>query len=245
MDLKFSTIKSNFITNFKYLLLVKMKNLILTFLAAFFLLISCKNESIVKYKKETLPDNFSYKIIQDNSDIIIEKNQLAIEINQKLTEGQIATLAEKLFNSKKKQRRFYIAYLLEGMKYGSGAWATSHYDPELDIQILGSSLIEDENMAKISMEQIDGEVIGKWKEDLYNSYIYIIFKKENKYYLKTIYKNGQTVINELLELKVQKTTKYLYKNGGYDREYFQLNFEGNLELYDKENIKFFTALKVQ
>ncbi|WP_353150392.1 hypothetical protein [Chryseobacterium sp.] len=61
----------------------------------------------------------------------IEKNQLEVEINQKLTKGQLATLAEELYNTKDKQRRFYIFYNLKGNENGFMTWATSHFDPEL------------------------------------------------------------------------------------------------------------------
>ena len=146
-----------------------MKNLILTAFTAVLLLVSCDSGTIGKYKKEPLPDTFSYNVIEDITNVALEKNKLTLEINQKLTEGQIATHAEKLFNSKEKQRRFYIFYQLSGMKNGSGAWATSHFDPELDIQILGSTTQQDENANKVSKEQIDGGVIGKWREEQYTS----------------------------------------------------------------------------
>lgn len=220
-----------------------MKNLILTVFTVFFLLVSCDSGTIGKYKKEPLPDNFSYNIIEDNSNIALEKNQLTLEINQKLTEGQIATLAEKLFNSKEKQRRFYIFYQLSGMKNGSGAWAISHFDPELDIQILGSTSEQDENASKISEQEIDGEIIGKWREEQYTSSNYIIYKKDNKTFLKTIFKNGQTSEEELSEQKVQNGLKYVYKEGGYSGEYFVLNSSGDLEFYNNENKNFTTALK--
>ncbi|MFW5886724.1 MAG: hypothetical protein ACOCUL_03100 [Bacteroidota bacterium] len=220
-----------------------MKNLILTVFTVFLLLISCDSGTVGKYKKEPLPDSFSYNIIEDNSNIALEKNQLTLEINQKLTEGQIATLAEKLFNSKEKQRRFYIFYQLSGMKNVSGAWAISHFDPELDIQILGSTSEQDENANKISEQEIDGEIIGKWREEQYTSSNYIIYKKDNKTFLKTIFKNGQTSEEELSEQKVQNGLKYVYKEGGYNGEYFVLNSIGDLEFYNNENKNFTTALK--
>ena len=93
------------------------------------ILTSCDNDRIGTYTKEPLPSDFSYRVLKDESKPSLEKNQLTVEINEKLTEGQIATLAEKLYKSKDEQRRFYIFYLLPGMKDGSGAWATSHFDP--------------------------------------------------------------------------------------------------------------------
>lgn len=112
-----------------------MKKLI-TILFGIILLISCRNNAkIGKYIKEPIPENFLYEITKDESDASIGKNQLEIEISEKLTEGQIATLAEELYNSKKKQRRFYIFYKLKNVE-SSTAWAISHFDPELEIEIL-------------------------------------------------------------------------------------------------------------
>lgn len=220
-----------------------MKNLIFTTVTTVLLLSSCESETIGKYKKEAFPDGFEYNIIEDASNEFLEKNELTVEINQKITEGQIATLAEELFNSKPEQRRFYIFILLPGMKNGSGAWATSHFDPELQIQILGSTSEQDKNANAKANEKIDGEIIGKWREELYTSANYIIFKKDNKIYLRTIYKDGQTVDEELKEKN--KGTRFDYKNGGYNGEYFVLNDKGELEFYNTENKNFTTATKIK
>ena len=54
------------------------------------LLIS-ESDTIGKYKKEELPQEFEYKIITEDSKKNLDKNQLEVEISNKLTEGQIAT----------------------------------------------------------------------------------------------------------------------------------------------------------
>jgi len=210
-------------------------------LFAFILLISCSgNTKIGKYTKEPLPENFSYEIIKDESDADLEKNQLEVEISGKLTEGQIATLAEELFNSKDQQRRFYIFYKLKGVENSVAAWATSHFDPELEIDIIGSTTAEDINKDKLS-EKIDGEVIGKWDENKYTFSNLIIYKKDNKTFIRTIFKNGQTSDVELNEKKTDKGIRYDYKDGGYNGEYFILNNDNGLELYNSENKNFTTA----
>jgi hypothetical protein len=87
-----------------------MKYLILAFLG-FLIFASCNESSTIgKYKKEPLPSDFTYRITKDDSDDASDKNSLIVEISKKLTVEQIATLAEELYNSKSKKRRFYIFY---------------------------------------------------------------------------------------------------------------------------------------
>lgn len=222
-----------------------MKNLITALISIIFLFTSCENSTIGKYKKEKLPEGFSYNILEDNSNATLEKNSLTVEINQKLTEGQIATLAEELYNSKEEQRRFYIFYQLSDLQNSNTTWATSHFDPELDIEIIGSSSKEDENMSKISTEKVDGTIIGKWKEDKIISAIYTIYKKESKIFIQTIYKNGQIADEELTEKNISNKIRYDYKNGEYNGEYFIINANKDLEFYNSENKNFTTAFKTK
>ena len=207
------------------------------------ILTSCDDNKIGGYTKEPLPADFSYKVLKDESKLTLEKNQLTIEINEKLTEGQVATLAEKLYKSKDKQRRFYIFYLLPGMKDGSGAWATSHFDPDLKIDITGATPKEEASV-NAAAEKVEGDIIGKWHEEQYTSADYVIFKKDNKTSIRTIFKNGQTSDEELKSKKTINSTRYDYKEGGTNGEYFILNSSGELEFYNKENKKFTTATKL-
>lgn len=217
-----------------------MRKLFFAFLTLL-LITSCGKETkIGKYTKEPLPENFKYEITEDNSNEALEKNQLSVELSSKLTEGQIATIAEELFNTKDKQRRFYISYNLKGVENTGIFWAISNFDPELEIEIIGSTIKQDKAKDKLA-EKVEGEVIGKWDENKYTFSNLIIYKKDKKTFIKTVYKNGQTSDVELKETKNDKGIRYDYKDGGYNGEYFILNSNNGLELYNSENKNFTTA----
>ena len=196
--------------------------------------------SVSKYKKEPLPTDFSYKIIEDKSNDALEKNELTLEINKKISVEQIATLADKFFSTKKKQRRFYIFYLLPSMKIGSGAWATSHFDPELDIKIIGATKEQESSMKK-SSDSVEGEIIGKWHEEQYTKSTYIIFKKQNKTLLRILFSNGQISDEEIVMIEKNKQKRINYKGDGYNGEYFILNKDKTLGFYNSEGKNFTTA----
>lgn len=205
------------------------------------LLIS-ESDTIGKYKKEELPQEFEYKIITDDSNKNLDKNQLEVEINKKLTEGQIATLAEELFNSKEKQSRFYIYYDLNDESNNRiNNWAISHFDPELEISINGSANIQDNQML-LEAKKVDGNIIGIFDESEATASFYTLYEKSNKVYLKTSFKNGQSMIEELERTTTNKGVR-LNSREEKNGEYFILR-EGVLDFYNKENIVFASALKV-
>lgn len=208
-----------------------MKNL--TFLISIILFASCAdNSTIGKYTKEKLPDDFSYKVIKDESDPAFEKNQITIEINQKISNGQIATLADKLFSSKPKQRRFYMFYIVSGMKVGSGAWATSHFDPEIEIMILGATEQEEEMLDNVTIES--GEIIGKWKEvDPVMSCTWIIFLEGDQYKIKAVYMDGSQSTEILSKSNYDNLIRFDYSDNEFG-EYLLIEKNGNLGIYDTD-----------
>lgn len=195
-----------------------------------------------KYIKEDLPSNFEYRIIKDESNPSIEKNQLEVEINQKLTEGQIATLAEELYNTKDKQRRFYIFYILKGNENSIVAWATSHFDPELEISISGSTNTEDNKML-LEAKKVKGNIIGIFNEHDYTFSLYTVYENNGKIFVKTSFKDGQYMIEEMLKSNTTNGIKLINVNGGSQGEYFILNNDV-LEFYNKENKMFTFGFKI-
>jgi len=205
------------------------------------LLIS-ESDTIGKYKKEELPQEFEYKIITDDSNKNLDKNQLEVEISNKLTEGQIATLAEKLFDSKEKQRRFYIFYdLKEENNNRIDNWATSHFDPELEISINGSTSKQDSTML-IEAKKVNGNIIGIFEEPEATASFYTLYENGGKTFLKTSFKNGQLMIEELVKTTTNRGIRLNTKEE-VNGEYFILS-DGVLRFYNKENIVFASASKV-
>ena len=90
-------------------------------------------------------------------------------------------------------------------------------------------------------EKIDGELIGKWKLFSLNE-VLIIFKKNKKIYLKAIQEGCKPLNDELMQRKSSKGVRYDYKKDGHFGEYFILNKNNELELYDRLNNRFTTAL---
>jgi len=88
-----------------------------------------------------------------------------IRLENKVSKDFLHKLANHLKDSdSQKYDRFFIVYLLPEMKPGAGAWATSHFDPELEVKILGMT-IEEEEKLKIKSEPSSDNTLGEWLDE--------------------------------------------------------------------------------
>lgn len=182
-----------------------------------------------KYKKEPLPDSFTYSVAEDNSNPVLDKNELVINISEKLSVEQLATLADEVFKSKPRQKRFYIFYELPNTP---GTWATSHFDPDLEISILGFTQEQDEHNKE---DLVDMTIIGKWSTEKFG-FTVIYFKDANQIEkIKTIYSAGGESIEDVKSSLIDEETRIDYDNN--HGEYFIIQRDGKLGLYS-ENGKY-------
>ena len=82
-----------------------------------------------------IPNDVSYTIV---SSAVTPgfKRTLDIRLNRKVPEEVLRTIATQLKNSDEHTyERTFIMYYLPGMEVGSLAWATSHFDPDLQVCI--------------------------------------------------------------------------------------------------------------
>lgn len=188
----------------------------------------------------SIPSDVKYTVLSEVKNDSINKVNLDIQLNKKVDEKVLGAIGEKLKSDLKLDNysKIWIFYYLPNMTVGSGAWASTHFTPNLEIKILGATENQMEASIKKSNE-IDGKVIGKWKEDQYTNSVYIIYEKDNQLIIRTIFSNGQQSDAKLKASIDNTSTRYDYLSNGYNGEYFKVNSNKELEFYNKEN-KLFT-----
>jgi len=82
-------------------------------------------------------ERFNWSVINETKVANI-KRQLDIRIDQKISKESLRTLALKIRSQDPAQyQRTFILYFLPGMRTDAGAWASTHFDPDLDVRIIG------------------------------------------------------------------------------------------------------------
>jgi len=194
-----------------------------------------------KQKKRT-----EYTIIEKNC-LLPYKCSLSIRIKEKINEGQLKELANKIKKSlsqkEQKANKIFIAYLLPNMKLNAGAWATSHFTPFLEIKIIGVSKEIDAKL-KNNKVKYDGKVVGQWVQNQ-DKHVCAFVKKKGTLYFYNIYSDGSEGKVKLIKKRVDGKIRY-YEKGRNTGEYFSINLSGNLEAYDEDgfiDLYTFTILK--
>lgn len=189
-----------------------------------------------------IPNDVSYSVLTTRT-IPSIKRSLEVRLNKKVPEEILRRIAQKLkSDGSRDYDRTFITYYLPGMKVGAGAWATSHFDPALRIQILGLSTGATKSRpAKAG--STDQKVIGRWIDEVMASRI-TIFKKGRLVYVEHLFKDGSTGEIEVFEEKIPRGQGFIPVKASATGDHWVIDSRGNLQLRDSEGL-IRTAMKLR
>ena len=197
-----------------------------------------EKSSVVSEKIVNIPE---YKIIEDTVKRDI-KRTVEVELASRTNEEGLRALAEKIYGlSDVKVERTFIGYRLADAHKDNSFWATTNYDPELEVRILGSSASDYEKVKNAPLPE--GEIIGTWLVSRGVDYKMSAYKKDGQTYIQNIHSDGSTS-DEVYELTQSDKGIKLQDEAGKDfGEYFIINQKGDLEFWS-DNGNYYTAPKV-
>ena len=130
------------------------------------------------------------------------------------------------------------------MKVGAGAWATSHFNPVLDVRILGLSIEEEKRLVAESIST-KRQVIGSWLDESPGIGGRIaIFREGGKLYIEQKFKDGSSMKKKLVEKKTSLGRRFDKVEGSTSGEHWVIDSQGNLQIRDNDGI-IVTANKIR
>jgi len=220
----------------------EMKRLIamLTLVAVLFLVATPASE-----KLKISSNEIQYTIINEEKFLNI-KTSLDIRLKSEVNKETIKKIAHELRkDGRRNYQRVFINYYLPGMKVGEGAYALSHFNPNLEVQIMGLTKEEKTQLLK-KTSLSESNLIGRWIDDSpYSGKVITISRNANTLELsiKSSYKDGSEGSKKLIE-KIVNGQKRWIEEGNVFGEYYVLNNDGNLSIYDaKDLIKTYPKIK--
>ena len=196
-----------------------------------------------KRKTPTVPADVSYSIIESTAFRDL-KRSLTIRLNKRVSEETLRALAVELKSKDpKKYKRTFIAYYLPDMQVGAGAWATTHYNPHMEIKILGLT-IDQEKALKQQPSDPSRKIIGRWIDDRpHVGHKITVFRNGRKVYWENFFPDGSSNLKEVISKPSPIGRKILDKGGNDFGEYYVVGKDGHLQMRDKDGI-FYTAKKI-
>lgn len=178
----------------------------------------------------------TYSII-DSDTFLDYKRSLDVRLNKKVSEETLRAIALKLkAQDSRNYERTFICYYLPDMEVGAGAWATTHFNPNLDVRILGLTAEQEETL-KQQPDDPSREVIGSWLDEspFIGSRI-TIFRQNGKLFIENTYKDGSSGKKEIVEKLSGKDRTFRRKEGSSVGEFYLIDNQGNLQMWDEEGI---------
>jgi hypothetical protein len=179
-------------------------------------------------------ESVNYTIIK-KTNIADVKGTIDIRLEKKVTENFLQKLALKLRDAEpRKYDRLFITYYLPGMRPGSGAWATTHFAPNLKVEILGTT-IDEEKALSSGPKNTSREIIGEWLDEVpFVGAKYTLMKKNDKITMVRKFKDGSGSEKEMIQVNQSGRTRFEEKGGNRHGEYYLIERDGNLGAYDQQ-----------
>jgi len=182
-----------------------------------------------KSKNTDVVSKHSYRIVRDDRTARI-KRSVEVRIDERLTKAQLTAIAKQIKSSDKTQyERTFISYLLPHEKSGEGCYATTHYDPDLKVDVYGATEAEYEKILGISPDSDDREVIGVWldQEPMFTSKI-TLYRSNGTTYVESIYKDFD-IVAEVREIQTESGIVY---DNVKNPDVYRIAKNGNLQLLE-------------
>lgn len=198
--------------------------------------------SIVVLSLQSAAASPAYKIEKDVPGGFLPKfdRTVEIELPERITEKELEVIAKEVYDPKFKNT--LIGYRIKGEKKG-GYWATTHYLPNMKVEIIAGTKEEIDQLKKILMPDVSGS-LGTWlvpggipiqatiAKDVDGSHTFgIMFRHGESVFT-------ESMISELSNGQLRYYTAMDKKNG----KFYAIGKDGSLEVWDSKKGLIYTAL---
>ena len=155
-----------------------------------------------------------------------------VRLEERVPESSIRNIAEEIKRREAEEcERIFIVHYLPGMEVNAGAWATSHFTPNLEVRILGQT-VEQANSAP---PLLDGEVVGRWRRDVLPAGWLTIVRRDDQLIARWDYTDGSNSENSLDESQLPDG-RLRFEDQGENAfgEYYIVETDGRIGLYDED-----------
>lgn len=180
--------------------------------------------------RQSSGSNANFSIISE--DVVPgERRSLDVRLAEPVDEETLAAIARRLrAQDERSFQRTFIVYYLPGMEVDAGGWATSHFNPDLEVRVLG--MHGGGEIGQLRAEY-DENVVGAWENNQPGSASrYILLEEDGSFEFVRVFPDGSSDRFGVVECCGKRRFWDPQNRFG---EYFLIR-NGRLELHDEEGL---------
>lgn len=191
----------------------------------------------------TVP-KLQYSVLKDEA-IPGIKRVIEVRLSRSATKDELRAIATKLKHAKpEKYDRTFIFYVLPDWNDSQGAWATTHFDPTLEVRILGLTSDEVAALKNVPPQPSSREILGSWLDDSPMVGCRLtIFRENGRWYMEYTWKGGSSYTAPLIERGTSGGRRFDKPESTFG-DHWIIDFRGDLEIRDNDGL-ITTAKKIK
>lgn len=162
------------------------------------------------------------------------KRTVEIELTEKVDEMRLKEIAESVYENG--FDRTFIGYRIRGETRPT-YWATTHYNPKLEVRIISPSFRESEAM---TAETPEGRVLGKWLVHYGFEYVVTFVDGEGGIRIHSKFADGSSSNDRATVEMINGQRRFYTESSREHGEYFVIAESGDLEMWSA-NGNYYTA----
>ena len=165
------------------------------------------------------------------------KRSVDVLLQKKVTESALESIAHDIRSrASQEYDRTFVLYYLPGMEVGAGAWATSHFNPALEVRILGLSTADEGRMATSPPGLGDVTIIGCWlDESPFAGGRIALLEAGGQLYMDRTFKDGSGMKTRVVEGQSALGRRFDPVESSHG-DYWILDNQGGLQVRDGEGL---------
>lgn len=191
-----------------------------------------KSESSAFTEQAYTPKAPRYTILNESS-IPGIKRQLKVLLPEKVSRDELAQIAIELKNvDSGSYPRTFITYVLPNWNDSAGAWATTHFNPNLEIHIQGLTQEAEQQFQNVE-DAPARDVIGVWIDErpFLGSRV-CIFRRDGSLCMESRFRDGSRNEEEIAEKPCSRGRRFEKVRGSFSGDHWIINANGDLEVHD-------------
>lgn len=208
---------------------------------------STKTPDSTAIRNPNIPAEVSYPIISEEEEYnaFTKKRVVEVQLNTRVSPEVLRQIALEVKSQENKQyeRTFMFYYLPEivpGVEHDP--WAISHFNPVLDVQILGLTKEDAESLSNAPIHH-PGARIGAWLIDMPpGGHLAVIYEDGGGAKLLDVYPVGDSPAQEMIELPSSRGRRFRPTNSS---EIYEVDEWGILRIYNSRGEAFVAAVPLR